>query len=99
MPWLDQKQAKWRVHETRRPAASYFRPRSQGGAAQITALTMTMSPTTLPDDAGSTLSERLLAATQLLESVAADPHLLDQLPADDRARLHQAVARIYHLTR
>ena len=48
------------------------------------------------DDAGSALRERLLAATTLLESVAADPQLLDRLPADDRARLHQAVARVYH---
>jgi hypothetical protein len=48
------------------------------------------------DDTGSTLSEQLLAATRLLESVAADPQLLDNLPADDRARLHQAVARVYH---
>jgi NAD(P)-dependent dehydrogenase (short-subunit alcohol dehydrogenase family) len=77
-------------------AAGFFCRARNAAPAQITALTMTNSPTMPLDDDASTLSERLLAATRLLESVAADPHLLDQLPADDRARLHQAVARVYH---
>ncbi len=42
------------------------------------------------------LPERLRAATALLESLAADRQLLDGLPAADRARLHQAVAQVYH---
>ena len=57
---------------------------------------MTTVRTPSPDDTAATLSEQLLAATRLLESVAADPQLLDELAADDRARLQQAVARIYH---
>lgn len=46
--------------------------------------------------ADTALLERLRAATQLLESVAADRLLLDGLPADDRQRLYQAVAQVYH---
>jgi plasmid stability protein len=48
----------------------------------------------VPDDADPAL--RLRAARHLLESVAADRQLLDQLPAEDRQRLHQAVAQVYH---
>ncbi len=48
------------------------------------------------DDADTALLERLRAAAELLESVAADRQLLDALPADDRQRLHQAVAQMYH---
>jgi len=44
--------------------------------------------------AGS-LEERLRAATELLEQVAGDWRLLDQLPAHDRQRLHEVVARLY----
>ncbi|GAA0888703.1 SDR family oxidoreductase [Rhodanobacter soli] len=62
----------------------------------MTLLTITPAPTPLPDDADSALLERLRAAAALLESVAADRQLLDQLPADDRQRLHQAVAQVYH---
>ncbi|MEO5811885.1 MAG: oxidoreductase, partial [Rhodanobacter sp.] len=47
-----------------------------------------------PDD--STLPDRLRAALELLESIAADRTLLDQLHADERKRLHQAVAHVYH---
>jgi NAD(P)-dependent dehydrogenase (short-subunit alcohol dehydrogenase family) len=42
--------------------------------------------------AGPTLDQQLLAATDLLERLAADWSLLDQFPAADRARLHRAVA-------
>ncbi len=40
--------------------------------------------------------ERLREAAELLESIAADRSLLEQLPAQDRHRLHQAVAQVYH---
>ncbi len=40
--------------------------------------------------------ERLRSATQLLESIAADRSLLEQLPAEDRQRLHYAVAQVYN---
>jgi len=50
-----------------------------------------------PDgDLDADLLARLRAATQLLEAVADDRQLLDLLPAEDRQRLHQAVARAYH---
>jgi NAD(P)-dependent dehydrogenase (short-subunit alcohol dehydrogenase family) len=42
------------------------------------------------------LPDRLRVALELLESIAADRTLLDQLPADERKRLHQAVAHVYH---
>ena len=42
------------------------------------------------------LLERLRATVELLELVAADWRLLDQLPAKDRQRLHEAVARLYN---
>jgi NAD(P)-dependent dehydrogenase (short-subunit alcohol dehydrogenase family) len=48
------------------------------------------------DSANPALQERLRAATELLESVAADRTLLDRLPVEDRERLHHAVARVYH---
>jgi hypothetical protein len=48
------------------------------------------------DDLETDLLARLRAAAQLLEAVADDRQLLDQLPAEDRQRLHQAVARMYH---
>ncbi|KRE87198.1 oxidoreductase [Rhodanobacter sp. Soil772] len=59
-------------------------------------MTITPAPTPLPDNADTALLERLRTAAALLESVAADRQLLDQLPADDRQRLHQAVAQVYH---
>ncbi|TAL96221.1 MAG: SDR family oxidoreductase [Rhodanobacter sp.] len=49
-----------------------------------------------PNDADADLLARLRAAAQLLEAAADDRQLLDRLPAEDRQRLHQAVARIYH---
>ncbi len=48
------------------------------------------------DSAAPALLERLRAATELLESIVADRTLLDRLPEEDRERLHQAVARVYH---
>ena len=48
------------------------------------------------DNAERALLERLRATTELLESIADDRLLLDRLPAEDRERLHQAVARVYH---
>lgn len=42
------------------------------------------------------LPERLRAAIEMLESVAADRQLLDALPTEDRQRLHKAVAQVYH---
>ena len=57
---------------------------------------MTTAPLQPPDDADLALLERLRAAAELLEAVAADRELLERLPADDRQRLHQAVARVYH---
>jgi hypothetical protein len=40
--------------------------------------------------------ERIRAATELLESIAADWGVLDQLPPDDRQRFHQAIAAMYN---
>ncbi len=48
----------------------------------------------LPAD--PTLPDRLHAALEFLESIAADRTLLDALPADHRKRLHHAVAQVYH---
>lgn len=57
---------------------------------------MTTTKPTPGDDPDTDLLTRLRAAVQLLESVADDRQLLDLLPAEDRQRLHQAVARVYH---
>src|SRR5688572_24170795 len=51
---------------------------------------------TPPADSDHALLERLRAATELLEAIAADRPLLDRLPEEDRERLHQAVAKVYH---
>ncbi|HEY8587493.1 MAG TPA: SDR family oxidoreductase [Rhodanobacter sp.] len=59
-------------------------------------MTTTPTPTPSPDDADSALLERLRAAVALLDAVAVDRQLLDRLPAEDRQRLHQAVAHVYH---
>jgi len=48
-----------------------------------------------PDDSDATLVERLRAASDLLEAVAADRELLDRLPAGERQRLHRAIAQVY----
>ncbi|WP_250633661.1 SDR family NAD(P)-dependent oxidoreductase [Pinirhizobacter soli] len=58
---------------------------------------MPLTTTTPPlGDVDTELQQRLLAATQLLESIAANRLLLDSLPAEDRQRLYQAVAQVYH---
>lgn len=44
----------------------------------------------------NSLLKRLRAAAELLELIAADWRLLDQLPAEDRQRLHEAVASVYN---
>ncbi|MEO7323506.1 MAG: SDR family oxidoreductase [Dokdonella sp.] len=49
-----------------------------------------------PPVAESSLADDVRASIQLLEAVAADRTVLDRLPAEDRERLHQAVARVYH---
>ena len=59
-------------------------------------LTISIPHPTPAHEAEHDLPERLRAATALLESLAADRQLLDGLPAADRARLHQAVAQVYH---
>ena len=43
-----------------------------------------------------TLIERLREATELLESIAADRTVLAGVPDEERARLLQAVALVYH---
>ncbi len=57
---------------------------------------MTTATPQTPDAADPALLERLRAAAELLEAVASDRALLDRLPDEDRKRLHQAVARVYH---
>ena len=49
---------------------------------------ITTETTPAADNADPALRERVRAATELLESIAADRLLLDRLPADDRERLH-----------
>ncbi len=56
----------------------------------------TTEKTPAADGGDPALLERLRAATELLESVAADRQVLDRLPAADRERLHLAVARVYN---
>jgi len=54
------------------------------------------APTIDPMDAADTaLAERLRIALELLESVAIDSTLLDVLDADERRRLHRAVAAVH----
>jgi NAD(P)-dependent dehydrogenase (short-subunit alcohol dehydrogenase family) len=50
----------------------------------------------MPVGAAPALLDRLREATFLLESLAADPLLLAQVPAQERGRLQQAVASVYH---
>ncbi len=45
---------------------------------------------------GDPLAERVRAASAVLEEVAADRALLENLSDDERTRLHQAVAAVYH---
>ena len=49
---------------------------------------------TPPLAATSPLVEQVRAVTELLQSLAADWRLLDHLSADDRRRLHQAIAAL-----
>jgi NAD(P)-dependent dehydrogenase (short-subunit alcohol dehydrogenase family) len=51
--------------------------------------------TTPPSD-DAALLERLRAAAELLELVDRNRTVLDRLPAEDRKRLHQAVAQVYN---
>jgi len=48
---------------------------------------------TIPDH---TLAERLRAATELLEWITADRERLEEVPSQDRERLHRAVADFYN---
>src|SRR5215212_4098523 len=54
--------------------------------------TPTVAIPTAAADAERPLSEQVRAATEILELMAADWRLLDQLPPDVRQRLHRAVA-------
>jgi len=57
-----------------------------------------MNPTgsnTIPEAADAALRERMRAATETLEQIAADRGLLALLPEDERVRLRQAVARVH----
>jgi len=56
----------------------------------------TMTTTPPPADADAALLERVRAATDLLELIDAKRGLLDGLPAEDRRRLHHAVAQLYN---
>ena len=57
---------------------------------------MTTTEIALPtDNADRTLLERVRAATEVLELIGADWPLLERLPAEDRDRLHRAVARVH----
>jgi NAD(P)-dependent dehydrogenase (short-subunit alcohol dehydrogenase family) len=47
-------------------------------------------------NADQSLLERLRAAAEMLELIAADRMLLEQIPAEDRQRLHLAVAQVYN---
>jgi NAD(P)-dependent dehydrogenase (short-subunit alcohol dehydrogenase family) len=49
-----------------------------------------------PDSERRALLERLRDATALLEAIAGDHSVLAGVPDDERARLLQAVARVYH---
>ena len=59
---------------------------------------MTIPTATTPaaDETDAALLSRMREAAALLESVAADRQLLERLPAGDRERLQQAVAKVYH---
>jgi NAD(P)-dependent dehydrogenase (short-subunit alcohol dehydrogenase family) len=45
---------------------------------------------------GMTITERLRQSVELLELMDSDRSLLEQLPAEDRERLHKAVAQLYN---
>src|SRR5580698_4573531 len=48
------------------------------------------------DTADASLTERLIAVVEMLERIAADRRVLDQLSDEDRRRFHQAVADVYN---
>ena len=50
----------------------------------------------LPERASLSFLEQLRAAVDLLERLESDRNLLESLPAEDRNRLHQAVAQLYN---
>ena len=49
-----------------------------------------------PDPVIAPLLQRLRSAAELLEAVDADRTLLDHLPAQDRERLHHAIAQVFN---
>jgi NAD(P)-dependent dehydrogenase (short-subunit alcohol dehydrogenase family) len=57
---------------------------------------MSQDATHSPIPADEELLQRLRAATELLEQIAADTRVVTTLPAADRDRLFQAVARVHH---
>jgi NAD(P)-dependent dehydrogenase (short-subunit alcohol dehydrogenase family) len=97
-PEVGSKRAKYAVGDARLRLAARGSgiPGPRSTRRRKTLLTITTATTPPLDDTDNALLERLRAAAELLESVAADRQLLDRLPADDRQRLHQAVAKAYH---
>jgi NAD(P)-dependent dehydrogenase (short-subunit alcohol dehydrogenase family) len=61
----------------------------------MTPVTTNTATPPAPDAADLDLAERMRAALDVFEAVAADRTLLDRLPEAERARLHQVVANIY----
>lgn len=59
-------------------------------------VTIKTTPASATDDVDTELLQRLRAAADLLEAVAADRELLEHMPAPDRQRLHRAIAQVYH---
>ena len=59
-------------------------------------MTHEASPTPSRPPSHDNLLDRLRAATELLEQIAADANLHAPLPLSDRERLHQAVARVHN---
>ncbi len=49
-----------------------------------------------PASVDATLVERLRSTLELLESLDAHRHLLETVPPEERRRLHQVVAQLYH---
>jgi len=52
--------------------------------------------TPLPDAANDAIADEFQITIDLLEAIAADRTLLDRLSPQERERLHQAVAKVYH---
>ena len=53
------------------------------------------SMTSVQNAANDSIADEILTTIPLLEAIAMDRTLLDRLSPEDRARVHQAVARIY----